>query len=1101
VSTVETCTVPSSTFTAGDSYTFEFEVTDSASTPESTTSAASSAVLVGTVLTAPAAPTIATNPAVDLGQTSTLTDTIPGTGTAPYSYAWLYSTNGGSSYSAATAAECATPSGSGDGAGATVTCSFATTGSTPTGSYLFELKVTDSATTPEITTSSASAPVSVNTALTAPGAPTPNVTSLDADQSMSVKGTLAVTGTPLYSWLWLVSVDNGSYTDSTYCTGSADSGSGAHASATEYCNITGNTLAARSYYKFELQVTDSASSPETMTSAASVGVTTSSQLSGGTPGPYLPSLDEGQTVELAANPSGGSGGYTIQWYSGSSASLCATPISGANQSTYNASPSVNTYYCYEVTDSDHASTNSSVDLVTVNSALTAPAPPAVSALALDDDQTLTVSGTTPSTGTPNYAWQWRISVNGGGFANATVCAANNGSDALPSASVSCVIVGGQLSAGSFYTFELNVSDSATLSESATSTPSPAVTVASALAPPVSPNLSATQLDENQPLSVTGTLPSSGTSPYAWVWMVSVNGGSAVGATMCAVPSGSGGSAAATETCAIAAGLLTAGDQYAFRVQVTDSASTPETQISPVSSTVSVHSALAPPAAPSPSATALDADQSLDVASSIPTTGWAEYSWQWLISVNGGSFSDATVCAVSSGAGSLGGAVVTCAVSAGALTGGDTYNFKLAVTDNATSPLTVDSAPSAPVVVNPALVAGTPNPPIAYIDDGQSIVLTANPSGGTSGYTYQWYSGATAAACALLASPISSAIGGTVTVAPASNTYYCYVVTDSATHAENGTSGATEVVVNPALGVPSPPTPSTTSVSSSQGFSVTAVLPGGGTPTYSWQWLVSVNGGIFVDAALCAVPSGSGASAGATVTCTVPASSVVGGTTYRFELQVTDSATSSTTSGASAAVVVAGPPSTSSGSWIWIALVAIVAAAAIGIFAVMRRRRTARAPPAAPPVDGGSAPGAPTSPAGTTWDTAPAGPSAWTEDTAPTAGTSALAATWVEPTATPPPIEPVVPPAPRDEPPAPTNAEPAVAPEPVSPADKAVRDLVDEISRASTARVPSEDEPPAPPPDLEFDNVMAELDDLSKEILRKPRRPTPPSDSGKGNSGT
>ncbi len=68
-------------------------------------------------------------------------------------------------------------------------------------------------------------------------------------------------------------------------------------------------------------------------------------------------------------------------------------------------------------------------------------------------------------------------------------------------------------------------------------------------------MSATALDSDQTLTVTGTIPTTGTSPYAWEWWISVNGGTYVVTTQCAVNSGTGASAGATVTCDIPGSTL------------------------------------------------------------------------------------------------------------------------------------------------------------------------------------------------------------------------------------------------------------------------------------------------------------------------------------------------------------------------------------------------------------------------------------------------------------------------------------------------------------------------------------------------------------------
>ena len=120
---------------------------------------------------------------------------------------------------------------------------------------------------------------------------------------------------------------------------------------------------------------------------------------------------------------------------------------------------------------------------------------------------------------------------------------------------------------------------------------------------------------------------------------------------------------------------------------------------------------------------------------------------------------------------------------------NTY-YCVAVTDSATTPVTVKSQPAL-VTLNPQLVAGaitgTPTPPIPF---GTSIQLQSNPSGGTTPYTYQWYSGS-GTACQL-SSPISGATGAVYVATPSVTTVYCYTVRDAAS--ETATSPAYSVAV-------------------------------------------------------------------------------------------------------------------------------------------------------------------------------------------------------------------------------------------------------------------------------------------------------------------
>ena len=132
-----------------------------------------------------------------------------------------------------------------------------------------------------------------------------------------------------------------------------------------------------------------------------------------------------------------------------------------------------------------------------------------------------------------------------------------------------------------------------------------------------------------------------------------------------------------------------------------------------------------------------------------------------------------------------------------------------------------------IVVNPALSANAITPSNPVVDSGKSVILNANPSGGTTPYKYQWYSG-TSSTCSS-DTLISGATSQTYDASPTSSTYYCYKVTDSATTPETVASATTEVVINPVLSTPTI-TPSNPTIDSGQSVSFTASWSGG-TPTY------------------------------------------------------------------------------------------------------------------------------------------------------------------------------------------------------------------------------------------------------------------------------
>jgi hypothetical protein len=112
---------------------------------------------------------------------------------------------------------------------------------------------------------------------------------------------------------------------------------------------------------------------------------------------------------------------------------------------------------------------------------------------------------------------------------------------------------------------------------------------------------------------------------------------------------------------------------------------------------------------------------------------------------------------------------------------------------------------------------TPTDP--SIDSGQSVTLTANPSGGSTPYSYQWYVSSSSFGGCASGTEIAGATSSTYGAAPTITTYYCYTVTDSATGPVTSVSGWAKVTVQPVYTI---------------SFSETG-LPGG------TAWSVTLNG--------------------------------------------------------------------------------------------------------------------------------------------------------------------------------------------------------------------------------------------------------------------
>ena len=347
------------------SYSVTCKVTDSASTP--VTSPASNAVSV-TVNSALVAPTVTPIPGtVDQGQTSALSSTAVSTGTSPYTYQWLQKAPGASSYSAISDA---TSSG----------YSFATSGSTATGVWSFELQVTDSA--GAVVTSSA-ATVTVNAAPTVTVSPT----SWTMDVVQSKTFTAAASG------------GSGSYTSyQWYVNGSAQSGQTAQ-------TFSYSPVAAGSY-SVTVTVTDSLGATSAQSTAATV--TVNSALAAPTVTPTLGTVDQGQTSSLASTAvSTGTSPYTYQWFE--KASGGSYVMVGSNSGSFSFATSGSTAtgswsFILQVTDNTGAAVNSTAVSVAVNAAPSVSIAP-VGPVTLDAGQAQTFTASASGgTGTLTYQW-------------------------------------------------------------------------------------------------------------------------------------------------------------------------------------------------------------------------------------------------------------------------------------------------------------------------------------------------------------------------------------------------------------------------------------------------------------------------------------------------------------------------------------------------------------------------------------------------------------------------------------------------------------------------------------------------------------------------
>lgn len=136
------------------------------------------------------------------------------------------------------------------------------------------------------------------------------------------------------------------------------------------------------------------------------------------------------------------------------------------------------------------------------------------------------------------------------------------------------------------------------------------------------------------------------------------------------------------------------------------------------------------------------------------------------------------------------------------------------------------------IVYPPISVGAVTPTSPTIDNGQSIKLTANPSGGLLPYTYQWYTTASSqSSCSSGLTNITGATVPTLQVSPTAGTYYCYSATDGIGRANY--SGTDFVAVSSTLsaGVVTPGVPS---IDAGQSITLSSHVSGGtGVDTFQW----------------------------------------------------------------------------------------------------------------------------------------------------------------------------------------------------------------------------------------------------------------------------
>ena len=768
---------------------------------------------------------------IDQGQSSTLAVTGLSGGALPYSYQWLWRIPGASTYSSISAAT-------------TATFSFLTSASTVSGSYYFELQVTDSV-GEHVTSSNALVQVNVSPNVTV----SPASWTMDVGQSKTFAASASGgTGTLSYQW---------------YLGGSAVVG----ATNTTWTFVASSTGSPSIY----VRITDQASSPVTVQSNNLTVTVNSAPLVVVSPSSWT--MDVGQSKTFAASASGGTGTLSYQWYLGGSA------VSGQTGATYSFSTSSQSSPSIYVMVTDQANTpvtvRSSTLNVTINSVLVAPTASAYPS-AIEQGQPINLSATGILGGTGPYSYQW--------FGRAP--AAGSYSSILGATTINCSLTTNSSTVGGSWLFMLQVTDAV---GGAMNSNAVTVTVNSALAAP-GVYASAGTVDQGQGSSLTSDSISTGTPLYSYQWLEEAPSSSFY------LPI----SGATSPTYTFLTSTSTATGIYYFELRVTDGVGAVVN-----SSSVTILVNLLPSVTISPKLAVSDVGQSKSFSSTL-AGGTSPFSFQWYqngIAVLGAIGSTYAYTSTLTGTDAI---YVRVTDNCGEVAVSDTvsvtvYSKLLAPSLNVSS-TAIDQGQS--VTFNSSLTTGietvkyTKTPSLEFTEAlyspsshsststgfssirVYSLVASLAATSGTAACSAQWLQKAPTANSY---TPISGATSPSYSFATTASTAvgnwsFELQITDTAGVVV--TSEPVTVVVNSQLCAPSAATGSSVSkVNQGQAFVLTSAEVSSGTSPYSYQWFVKNPN---VESYSLIADASSPTYDFATATSTI-----VG--TWSFLLQVTDSA--------------------------------------------------------------------------------------------------------------------------------------------------------------------------------------------------------------------
>ncbi len=745
-------------------------VTDSSAGSASTASPLAP-FTVNPVLTATISPPSA---AIDAGQSVAVTLTaVPSGGTSPYQYQWY------------AGASCSSGAITGQ-----VSSTYSPDAIVSTTTYSVSVK--DSSTGGPAAISCTSAIVKVDTALSVP-ADVLSPSEIDTGQSAAIAATVTWSGgTSPYA----VTLYSGTSTTCSSDTTVVSTTTGVVGPTTTF-----NFNAPTSTTEYCVSVKDSATVPVTTTSLAqfTVDPALNAAIS-----PASPHIDSGQSITLTAVPSQGTQPYPYQWYTGSGCAA-ADEIPGATSSTYMVSPTSTASYSVKVTDSSIGSptvavcASAAVSVSPVLSVAISPVAPLI-----DSGQSITLTAL-PSGGFAPYHYQW--------YKGSSCSVQITGQDA------STFTTNALASTTSYAVF---VGDNSTGVPAAGACLSVKVTVNSAFTgTTVTISSSSAALDSGQPVTLTVSWTSSGTSPYSVKLTTSSS-------ATCSNPSSTGLlQTGIVGTTATFTDVPLSTTNYC--AMVTDGAVSGESASTASAAAVTVKPALvAPTLVISPPA--IDSGQSATVTATVTWSGGTSPYTVELYSGPSSSCSSDTTAVVVSG---YNPELIPTGTSTtfSFASPGSSMHYCATVTDSPTTPVK-ETSQSANFTVNSALTV-TVSPSSPKIDSGQSITLTALPSQGTLPYHYQWYTGLSCGS-AISGAATSSYSTGVLT----SGANYSVLVSDSSLGTPHAsTCVKVTVAVNPVLSATI--SPASPTLDSGQSITLTA-LPSQGTSPYYYQWYTGLS---------------------------------------------------------------------------------------------------------------------------------------------------------------------------------------------------------------------------------------------------------------------